>query len=125
MDPRFITKTMHALLDYPVALALMGLPFVFGLGSSHPLALWLSVVTGAAALVLTLFTDHQLGVFRVLPYRFHLTVDGVVGVAFLLAPTLLGFGGIDAWYYWANGGAVMLVVALHKPEAVQARAVAG
>lgn len=31
---RFITKEIHAFLDYPVALALIGLPFLLGLGSS-------------------------------------------------------------------------------------------
>lgn len=116
MDPRFVTKTMHAYLDYPVALSLMALPFLLGLGSSHPLALWLAVVAGAAAFVLTLFTDHQLGLVRVLPYGFHLAVDSLVGVTFLFAPTVLGFTGLDAWYYWANGAAVVLVVGLHKPE---------
>lgn len=116
MDPRFVTKRIHALLDYPVAATLMAAPFVLGLGSSQPLALWLSVATGAAALVLTLLTDHHLGVFRVLSYRFHLLVDRLVGIAFLAAPLLFGFEGIDRWYYWANGAAVLTVVSLHKPE---------
>ncbi len=116
MDPRFITKTMHAFLDYPVALSLMGAPFLLGLGVSHPLAIWLALGTGVAAFILTLFTDHRLGAFRVLPYSFHLAVDAVVGAAFLLAPTVLGFTGMDAMYYWVNGAAVLLVVSLHKPE---------
>ena len=116
MDPRFVTKTIHAFLDYPVALSLMVAPFVLGLGSSHPLATWLAVGTGAAAFILTLLTDHKLGVFRVLPYSVHLAVDGLVGVVFMLAPSLIGFAGLDAWYYWANGAAVLFVVSLHKPE---------
>ncbi|MCG3132789.1 MAG: hypothetical protein FLDDKLPJ_03655 [Phycisphaerae bacterium] len=117
MDPRFVTKNMHAFLDYPVAVSLMAAPFLLGLGGSHPLAKWLAVSTGAAALVLTLFTNHKLGVFRVLPYRFHLAVDALVGVTFLVAPFALGFTGIDALYYWANGAAVALVVGLHRPDA--------
>ncbi len=115
MDPRFVTKTIHAFLDYPVAISLMAAPFVLQLGSSHPLALWLAVSTGVAAFILTLFTDHMLGVFRVLPYSLHLAVDALVGVVFLLAPSALGFTGLDAWYYWANGATVLLVVGLHKP----------
>jgi len=115
MDPRFVTKTIHAFLDYPVALSLMVAPFLLGLGSSHPLALWLAVGTGVAAFILTLLTDHKLGVFRVLPYSVHLGVDALVGVVFLVAPIVLGFTGIDAYYYWANGAAVLLVVGLHKP----------
>ena len=116
MDPRIVTKSMHAYLDYPVALSLMGAPFLLGLGASHWLAQWLAVGTGAAALILTLFTDHTLGVFRVLPYSVHLAVDLLVGAIFLLAPSLLGFSGLDAWYYWVNGAAVLTVVGLHKPE---------
>ena len=118
MNPRFITPHIHAYIDYPVAAALIGLPFVFGLGATNPLALWLSVATGVAAFVLTLMTDHHLGVIRVLPYWFHLTVDRIVGLTFLVAPFVLGFKGLDAWFYWANAAAVLLVTfALNKPEA--------
>jgi len=116
MNPRFITKNIHAYLDYPVAIVLMTAPFLLGLGSSHPIALWLAVVTGVAALILTLFTDHMLGAVRVIPYRIHLLVDAAVGATFLLAPLAFGFTGIDALFYWANGLAVAVVVSLHKPE---------
>ena len=39
---RFVTKTIHAYLDYPVAILLLTAPFVLQLGASHPLAKWLS-----------------------------------------------------------------------------------
>ncbi len=116
MNIRFVTKSIHAFLDYPVAIMLMTAPFVLGLGETQPLALWLSVATGVAAFILTLLTDHILGVFRVLPYSVHLAVDALVGVTFLIAPVALGFQGIDAWFYWANGAAVLTVVGLHRPE---------
>ena len=124
MDLRFVSKTIHAYLDYPVAIALMVLPFLLGLGISSPLAFWLSVITGAAAFVLTVLTDHETGVVRVLPYNFHLAVDFLVGIAFVAAPFVLGFVGLDAWYYWANAAAVLTVVSLHKPEVDTAGAVA-
>ena len=114
---RFVTKEIHAYLDYPVAIALIALPFILGLGASSQLALYLSVATGVAAFALTVLTDHQLGLIRVLPYSFHLLVDGIVGITFLAAPFVLGFQGIDAVYYWANGLAVVIVVGLHKADA--------
>ena len=120
MDPRFVTKSMHAFLDYPVAISLIVLPFMLQLGSSHPWARWLAVGTGVAAFILTLLTDHKLGVFRVLPYSVHLAVDFLVGIVFLLAPLALGFAGLDAWYYWANGAAVLLVVGLHRSRPIPA-----
>ncbi|MXN63793.1 hypothetical protein GR183_02650 [Stappia sp. GBMRC 2046] len=115
MALRFVTQKIHSWLDYPVAVSLVAMPFILGLGTSNPMAMWLAVITGVAAFILTVLTDHETGLIRVLPYSFHLLVDGLVGVTFLAAPFVLGFTGIDAWYYWANGIAVCIVVGLHKP----------
>ncbi|KIC20009.1 SPW repeat domain-containing protein [Leisingera sp. ANG-Vp] len=119
MPLRFVTRTIHAYLDYPVAIALMGLPFLLGLGESNPLALWLSVVTGIAAFVLTVLTDHHLGLIRVLPYKLHLAVDLIVGLTFLAAPFLFGFAGLDAAFYLLNGAAVVAVISLSAPESAE------
>lgn len=124
MHIRFVTKTVHALLDYPVAASLIATPFILGLGKANPLALWLSVATGIAAFVLTLLTDHKTGVIRVLPYALHVTVDRLVGLAFIAAPFVLGFTGLNAWYYWLNGAAVLLVTTvLNAPEGSELRRV--
>lgn len=77
---RFVTRTIHAYLDYPVAISLMVLPFLLGLGAGNPLAKWLAVGTGATAFILTLLTNHELGVVKVVPYWLHVAVDRVVGV---------------------------------------------
>lgn len=116
MRPKFITKNIHAFLDYPVALLLIAAPFLLGLGQSSAMAFWLSVVTGVAALTLTLLTDHKLGVVRMVPYSVHLTIDAMVAAVFLVAPFVFGFAGLDAVFYWANGAAVAMVVGLHKSE---------
>ncbi|SEL51834.1 hypothetical protein SAMN04487910_2700 [Aquimarina amphilecti] len=113
---KFVTKRIHAFLDYPVAVILIILPYILGLGSSNPLALYISVVTGVAAFILTLLTDHNLGVYRVVPYKVHLIVDFLVAIVFILVPFVLSFEGIDAYYYWINGAIVLIVVSLHKPE---------
>ncbi len=113
---KFVTKQMHAYLDYPVAVSLMALPFVLGLGTSNSFAWQLSAATGVAAFILTLFTDHQLGVYRIISYKGHLIVDALVGIMFVIAPFVFSFKGLDAYYYWINGGAVLTVVSLHKPE---------
>ncbi|WP_350285003.1 hypothetical protein [uncultured Croceitalea sp.] len=113
---KFVTKRIHAYLDYPVAIALITLPFLLGLGDPNPLALQLSVVTGIAAFILTLLTDHHLGAFKVISYKIHLIVDFIVAVVFVSAPFIFSFEGLDAYYYWINGIAVLTVVGLHKSE---------
>lgn len=108
----FVSQKFHAYLDYPVAIALLVLPFLLGLGSNNSLALWVSVVTGGVAFLLTLFTDHELGLFRVIPFAFHLKADLLVGLAFLVIPFALSFHGLEAWFYWLNGAAVLAVVSM-------------
>lgn len=112
---RFVTRKLHAYIDYPVAFGLIAMPFLLGLGSSHPFAFTLSVLTGVAALALTVLTDHETGLVKILPYSLHLAVDGAVGVVFVAAPFLLGFAGLDAAYYWIIGATVLAVVGLHRP----------
>ena len=94
----------------------MTLPFLFGLGSSNLLALQLSVAAGIAAFMLTLLTDHKLGVYKIIPFKVHLIVDAIVGIVFVVAPFVFSFKGIDANYYWILGATVLAVVSLNKPE---------
>src|SRR4051812_24127597 len=117
---RFVTKTIHAyLIDYPVAALLIAAPFLVTLGERDPIAMWLSVVTGIAALLPAALTDHDTGLIRIIPYWLHLWVDRAVGVVFLMAPFAFNFGGLDAWYYWINGGAILLVTSvLNAPAGV-------
>jgi uncharacterized membrane protein len=110
---RFVTKNIHAyLIDYPVAVVLLIAPFVLKLGQSGPVAMWLSVVTGVAALGLPMLTDHPTGVIKIIPYSVHLWVDRAVGIVFLGALFLFGFSGIAAWYYGVLGVAVLLTTSV-------------
>jgi hypothetical protein len=87
MSFRFITKSIHAyLIDYPVAIVLIAMPFVLNLGQSGPLAMWLSTVAGVAALLLAGLTDHPTGLVRIIPYWLQLWVDRAVGIVFVIAP---------------------------------------
>jgi hypothetical protein len=114
---RFITQQVHAILDYPVAANLIITPFLLNLGASNPLALWLSVATGIAALLLTILTNHETGLIKVLPYSFHLLVDRIVGIVFAVAPFIFVFKGVDAAFYWINAAAVLAVTfVFNAPE---------
>ena len=121
MPFRFITKSIHAcLIDYPVAILLMVAPFLLKPGKSSPIALWLSVVTGVAALLLAALTDHPTGLVRVIPYWLHLWVDRAVGVVFIIAPFAFHFTGLDAWYYWVLAAAVLLTTSVFNAPEVSA-----
>jgi len=113
MPFRFVTKAVHAyVIDYPTAALLIAAPFVLKLGQNEPVAMWLSVVVGVAALLLAGLTNHPTGLVRVIPYWLHLWVDRIVGVVFLVAPLAFSFVGLDLWYYWVLGLAVLLVTTI-------------
>ena len=83
MSYRFVTKSIHAyVIDYPFAIVLIAAPFVLKLGQSEPVAMWLSVVVGVAALLLPALTDHPTGLVGIIPYWLHLWVDRAVGLVF-------------------------------------------
>ena len=114
---RFVTQQVHAIFDYPGAANLIITPFLLNLGASNPLELWLSVATGIAALLLTILTNHETGLIKVLPYSFHLLVDRIVGIVFAVAPFIFGFKGVDAAFYWINAAAVLAVTfVFNAPE---------
>ena len=100
------------------------MPAIYGVNAANPIAMWLSVVTGVAAFILTFLTDHETGVIKVLPYKLHLGVDLMVGVAFVVLPFVLGFKGLDLWYYVVLGATVLAVVGMHKPSSDVAMAAA-
>src|SRR3954453_4661040 len=97
MSFRFITKSVHAyLIDYPAAIVLIAAPFVLNLGQSEPLAMWLSVVLGVAALLLAAATDHPPGLVRILPSWLLLRLVRALGVVVVVLPFALRFGWVDA-----------------------------
>ena len=118
MSFRFITKSIHAyVIDYPFAIVLIAAPFVLKLGQTGPVAMWLSVVVGVAALLLAALTDHPTGLVRIIPYWLHLWVDRAVGAVFVIAPFVFRFAGLDAWYYWILAAVVLLTTSVfNAPE---------
>jgi len=108
----FLTPTLHGVVDYAAAAGLIVMPFVLGLGDSNPLAKWMAVSAGVAVIVVSLLTDYRYGAVRILPFKGHLAIDLMVAAAFLISPSVLGFTGLEAVYYWVNAVAVFLVMSL-------------
>jgi hypothetical protein len=119
MSIRFLTPKMHGVVDYAAAAGLLLLPFVLELGASSPLAVWLSVASGAAVIGYSLLTSYAYGAAQVVPFKVHLGIDFAAATAFAAAPFVLGFQGIDAVYYWVLSAAVFAVVAVSQPSEIE------
>lgn len=110
---RFVSQALHAYMDYPLAVSLIVLPIVLGM---MPLATTLSAAAGLMALLLTVLTDHETGVIRVLPYKLHLALDGLGAAAFLALPIVFGLHGLEALYFLVLGVTILLLIAAHRPD---------
>ena len=83
---RFIPTALHGAAGYIVGLLLACLPLLLdwsGTGRHVFVGMGLFVIVYSAC------TDYELGLYRFLRIRFHLLLDGVLGVALLFAPRFL------------------------------------
>lgn len=105
---KFITPTIHGVLDYIAALALIAIPFVLGFNG---LCLWLSVTGGAGLIIYSLATDCAFSIAKTIPFNVHIVFDLLAAVAFIVAPFIFGFSGVTQLYYIVMGIGVLAVVA--------------
>ena len=118
MKLRIISPDAHGVIDYGAGAGLMVLPFILGLGDSSNLAIWVSVIMGAAVWLVSALTDYKLALFRAIPFDGHLAIDLAAATLFMLSPFIFHFEGIDANYYLANAAIVYLVVALTASKTI-------
>ena len=83
---KILSTRTHGILDYLSAGVLYALPR--GLGWNDRLT---RLLTGAAVgtLVYSLLTRYEFGLFKVLPMKAHLALDGIEGAVLCAAPRLL------------------------------------
>ena len=116
MNLRFLSPNNHGIVDYLAALALILSPFILGLGTSNPIAPWISVGVGILVIIVSLATRYRYGAFRVIPFGGHLSLDLLVATLFMLVPSLFQLSGLDAGYFYANAVVVYWVVAVTASE---------
>src|SRR4051812_44352620 len=82
-----ISSRTHGILDYVVGAILILSPKIFGFDTGGPESR-VPMILGAATIVYSLFTRYPLGLFKVLPFRFHLGLDALSGLLLAASPWL-------------------------------------
>ncbi|MDX6504891.1 MAG: hypothetical protein QOE29_2016 [Gaiellaceae bacterium] len=92
---RFIPTRFHAPLDYIVGVALIAAPWVFGF-SEHTAATVVPIVLGSGLILYSLFTNYELGVWKVAPMAVHNLIDIAAGTVLAASPWIFGFADESA-----------------------------
>jgi hypothetical protein len=82
---RFIPTKFHAPLDYTVGAMLIAAPWIFRF-SDHTAATVVPVVLGIGLIAYSLFTNYELGVWKVAPMALHNLIDIAAGRCSRLRP---------------------------------------
>jgi uncharacterized membrane protein HdeD (DUF308 family) len=92
---RFIPTKFHAPLDYIVGAALIAAPWIFQF-SEHTAATIVPIVLGIGLIAYSLFTDYELGVWKVAPMAVHNLIDIAAGTVLVASPFIFGFADESA-----------------------------
>jgi hypothetical protein len=123
-EHRVITPEMHGVTDYMTAGLLMMSPNLFGFEDEGGAAVAVPRMVGTMILTQALMTNYKLGMFRMLPFRAHLTLDYPTSLFLAASPFLFGFANKkpNAWlpHVIAGLGAFAISI-LTMPEAPKPR----
>jgi hypothetical protein len=95
------TRT-HGFLDYGSALLIAASPWLFGF-SGYSAPTWPLVAAGMLILGLSLFTDYEMGLVKMVSMTTHLRMDILLGVLLAVSPWLLEFADTIFWPHVAFG----------------------
>src|SRR5271155_2066838 len=104
---KLLSPKIHGVLDYVVVVVFLAAPTLLGL---HGIPAMLSYALSAIHLALTLVTDFQLGVVRLIPLPIHGWIELVVGTTLVASPWVLRFAAeAPARLFYVAAGVVIVL----------------
>lgn len=85
-----ISRRAHGALDYIIGILLVLAPKILGFDDGG-VAARIPVILGIITIVYSLFTNYELGLFKMIPFRGHLTLDVISGIFLAISPWLFQF----------------------------------
>jgi hypothetical protein len=119
---KFINIRVHGYLDYIYGVLLAISPWLFGFSKSpEPAAeTYIPLFLGAFTIVYSLFTDYELGMYRIINIRTHLAIDMFLGLFLVASPWVFNFED-GAWLSHVTFGLLAILTAMFTSKRRSAR----
>ena len=112
---KIINSKIHGMLDYIVSIVLIISPWLLGFADGKA-EMWIPIILGVSSIIYSIFTKYELGLFKVLPFKTHLTFDVFSGILLASSPWIFGFNDDIYFPHLIFGLLEIGVVALTRPE---------
>lgn len=98
-------------------------PYLFGFATGG-VEQWLPQLIGATIIVMSLVTNYELSIAKIIPLNVHLGVDAMSGLLLVASPWLFGFADLIWWPHVLVGMmeiAVVVMTNCHSETATSSR----
>ncbi len=112
-----MTTRVHGLLDYMMGIFLLLTPLLFSFPGGAPTTILFSV--GILIVLLTLTTNYERGIVKIIPMNLHLAIDILTGLFLVISPWIFGFSDILIWPFVLLGTIEIIIAVLtlgHPPK---------
>jgi hypothetical protein len=109
-----ITSRLHGMIDYIVGVALIAAPWLFGFVdfNNFPAATWTPIIIGAAIIAMSLLTNYEYSIAKIIPLRFHLFMDFIAAAFLAVSPWVLHYADYVYAPHLLVGLVEMLIVTM-------------
>ena len=97
-----LSRKTHAMLDYGSAILLFIAPWLFNF-ADVPAARTLCIIAAALIIGMSLITNYEASLVKLIPMKIHLTADVLLGLFFIASPWLLNFSNETYLFHVAMG----------------------
>lgn len=112
------------MLDYAIGALMIAAPWLFGFAENRSTdqntgygsETWVFVILGIAVWIYSVLTDYELGAWKNISMKSHLTIDTISAIFLVLSPWILGFSHIVYLPHLIFGIAELCIIFLTDPR---------
>jgi len=113
---RMVGTKVHGLLDYLMGVGLIAAPLLLNLATDG-VETWVPALLGMIIIGYSLFTDYEMGIWKILSVRTHLKLDLAGGIILAASPWIFNFSHLVWIPHFLLGIIIFCISLVTKPRA--------